>query len=304
MHNLLSDQNTYSVVKKDSSTKLEKTVNDLVKKWHVNGYISKQKFFSLRASDCPLPKAYGFPKIHKPNNPLRIIVSSVGTTLYPLAAFLQNILSDSIPQARGNVDNSFELCKMLMNKSILDSEVLISLDVTFLFTNVPLDLAIEGIVNRWEFISEKTKIPRDEFIFAVQVVLTSTFFTFNYSTYKQTSGVPMGSPLSPVIADIVMQDLESKVFHNLNIEFPFYVRYVDDIALAAPAEAVEKILNKFNGYHNRLRFTIKREKKRSLNFLDTSIKVIDNMISIDWFKKTPSQEGTCPIFHTIQLVKK
>ncbi|XP_039311305.1 uncharacterized protein LOC120359071 [Solenopsis invicta] len=47
----------------------------------------------------------------------------------------------------------------------------------------------------------------------------------------------MGSPLSPVIADIVMQDLESKVLNNINVILPFYVRYVDDIALAAPTEA-------------------------------------------------------------------
>jgi hypothetical protein len=163
--------------------------------------------YSLRGSDCVLPKAYGLPKIHKPNTPLRIIVSSVGTALYPLAAFLQNIISDSIPRAVGHVENSFELCNFLTNKNIKDSETLLSLDVTLLFTNVPLDLAIEGVASRWEFIEKNTNIPKEEFIIAVQFILTSTFFPFNNNIYKQTFGVPMGSPLSSVIADIVMQDL-------------------------------------------------------------------------------------------------
>ncbi|XP_039312984.1 uncharacterized protein LOC120359472 [Solenopsis invicta] len=116
---------------------------------------------------------------------------------------------------------------------------------------------------------------------AVQFVLTSTFFTFNNKIYKQTFGVPMGSPLSPVIADIVMQDLESKVLNNINVILPFYVRYVDDIALAAPTEVVDNILNEFNGYHNRLQFTIERETNRSLNFLDTVIKVDNNTLHSD-----------------------
>ena len=66
---------------------------------------------------------------------------------------------------------------------------------------------------------------------------------------------------------------------------PFYVRYEDDIALAAPAEAIDNIVNEFNGYHNRLQFTVEFEKKRSLNFLDTSIRVVNNTLHTDWFHK-------------------
>lgn len=37
----------------------------------------------------------------------------------------------------------------------------------------------------------------------------------------------MGSPLSPILADIVMQDLEERAISILDLYF--YVRYVDDI---------------------------------------------------------------------------
>jgi len=42
----------------------------------------------------------------------------------------------------------------------------------------------------------------------------------------------MGSPLSPVIADIVMQDLEKRVLETFNFDIPFYFRYVDDLVMA------------------------------------------------------------------------
>ena len=46
--------------------------------------------------------------------------------------------------------------------------------------------------------------------------------------YKQTFGIPMGSPLSPIVSDIVMQDLEIKALQRLSILPSFYVKYVDD----------------------------------------------------------------------------
>jgi len=39
----------------------------------------------------------------------------------------------------------------------------------------------------------------------------------------------MGSPLSPIIADIVMQDLERVVLETFDFDIPIYYRYVDDI---------------------------------------------------------------------------
>jgi len=82
------------------------------------------------------------------------------------------------------------------------------LDVTSLFINVPIDLTLESISRRWELISHNTLIPLHEFKDTVKFVLNSTFFTFNNICYKQIYGTSMGSPFSPVIADLVLQDLE------------------------------------------------------------------------------------------------
>jgi len=76
------------------------------------------------------------------------------------------------------------------------------LDVISLFINIPQNLAIEDISNRWATIEKNTNIPMDEFILVLQLILSSTFFTFNGKKYKQIFGTPMGSPLSPVIVDV------------------------------------------------------------------------------------------------------
>jgi len=44
----------------------------------------------------------------------------------------------------------------------------------------------------------------------------------------------MGSPLSPILADIVMDDLEMNCLKRLDFAVHTYYRYVDDIFIIIP----------------------------------------------------------------------
>ena len=44
----------------------------------------------------------------------------------------------------------------------------------------------------------------------------------------------MGSPISPMLADLVLQDLEEVVFKKLSFKIHSYYRYVDDTFLIIP----------------------------------------------------------------------
>jgi len=239
----------------------------------------------LRSSDSLLPKAYGLPKIHKENAPLRVIISSINTALYPLGKFLNGILSDGITSTKYHARNGFELCDALSGKIIPIGCRLVSFDVTSLFTNIPIELAIDSINNRWECIERHTKLSKSEFLAAIEFVLSSTFFKFNEKIYKQTFGTPMGSPLSPIISDLVMRDLEDKVLNSLSTQPIFYYRYVDDIILSTYEEEIHSILEKFNNYHHRLKFTIESEANHCLNFLDITLHIRNNCIITDWYHK-------------------
>jgi len=117
------------------------------------------------------------------------------------------------------------------------------------------------------------------------LILNFTYFLFNNVTYKQVFGTPMGSPLSPVISDIVLQDLEQKAISLLPIQLPFYFRYVDDILLAAPSKFLDKILNIFNSFHERMQFTLEISNNNSINFLDLSLIIDGQGIIFDCYRK-------------------
>jgi len=87
----LNGVNTYIVVNRNSIKSIERNLNNFLKNWLQKGYISKQQYYKLRSSDSFLSKAYGLPKIHKENIPLRIIVSS--TQLFILLHHIYTKLS-------------------------------------------------------------------------------------------------------------------------------------------------------------------------------------------------------------------
>lgn len=282
---LLMDTNTYNVVKKDPTKNLTSRLRDLLTRWKSSEFISPSTYRSLYCSDGLLPRAYGLPKVHKPGCPFRLIVSSVNSPLYNLASFLHCIMFKSFPTALSHVSNSFELVKRLSDKNINSDFRLISLDVVSLFTNVPIEMAIDSVSVRWDHISLNCNISKSEFIIAVRMILDSTFFIFNGVIYKQNFGTPMGSPLSPIIADIVLQDLEARALASLRFTPPFYVRYVDDIALAAPSHLHGHILQIFNAFHPRLQFTMEIDEENRLNFLDTTMILSGNNLFFDWYCK-------------------
>ncbi|KMQ86230.1 hypothetical protein RF55_14846 [Lasius niger] len=107
MRTLLADNDTYTVVKKDPTRKIN-GFHDILTRWKRLNYINYATYRRLNCSDGVLPRAYGLPKIHKPNCPLRIIVSSVNSPLHSIATFL-HIIHASISKAHSHIDNSLEL---------------------------------------------------------------------------------------------------------------------------------------------------------------------------------------------------
>ena len=77
---------------------------------------------------------------------------------------------------------------------------MISLDATSLYTNVPKTLVIPAIRNRWNDIAPNTLFSLDQFIHALEFVIDSTSFKFDDVYYEQIFGMPMGSPLSPILS--------------------------------------------------------------------------------------------------------
>ena len=77
----------------------------------------------------------------------------------------------------------------------------------------------------------------------------------------------MGSPVSPVIADIFMENLEEKIF--METEAPrLWKRFVDDVLAVTKKNYGNMLLAKLNSAHENISFTMEEEADGTLLFMD------------------------------------
>ena len=84
---------------------------------------------------------------------------------------------------------------------------MISFDVVSLFTKTPVDLALEHteiLLNNDNSLHERTKLSVHEIMSGIRLCVNNAFFSALNKIYKQENGLPMGSNLSPVLANIAM----------------------------------------------------------------------------------------------------
>ena len=107
----------------------------------------------------------------------------------------------------------------------------------------------------------------------------------------------MGSPLSPIAADIVIDDLETKCIGTLPFQLPFYFQYVDDMITAVPANQNNTIKNTFNSKNHKIQFTVEEEYVNTICLLDVLIIREGTNIRINWHQK-PTYSGRVINFYS------
>ncbi|XP_017478561.1 PREDICTED: uncharacterized protein LOC108368252 [Rhagoletis zephyria] len=306
MNSLLGDKNTYRIARNDPTNALQKQNNKLVGELYKNKNINIKEKKQLTCTAATAPRLYGLPKIHKPNLPLRPIASSVSVPCYGLSKFIGKFLGD-LTSEEYNIRNSLRLKERLEKVRICEEDLLVSFDVVSLFTNIPTYLAIKIIMSKFSQIMSRTNIPKNKFLDLLNFCLKdNNYFMYDGKIYTQSFGMPMGNPLSPTIADIIMDDLldntisELKKLHNIDIKF--IVKYVDDIFAIVKRNDVDIILKTLNRYHNKLQFTIEREENFKIPFLDVLIHRKNDEILLDWYSK-PISSGRIINFLSSQPMK-
>ena len=89
-------------------------------------------------------------------------------------------------------------------------------------------------------------------------------FQWREKFYEQTHGAPMGSPLSPVMANLFMEEFEKKALATSTLKPGFWFRYVDDTlsSWAHGLENLHRFLEHINSLHPSIKFTYRNAEGR------------------------------------------
>ena len=222
----------YQLLKKDPTTKIKAKTLKQLKVLKDNEFIDNKSCYYLKPTDSPAPRFYGQPNIHQPGVAIRPIVSYSGSPLYNLSKYIANILKTYVKHKNNNANNSTTFSNYIRNVLIEGDEIMVSFDVTCLYTKIPIiDTLniIKDYVHSDDQFARKTGISQDKFLDLVYLVLTTTWYTFNSQFYQQTDCVEMGSAASSTTAEIYMQTNESTAISTALHHPKVWERFVDDV---------------------------------------------------------------------------
>ena len=155
-----------------------------------------------------------------------------------------------------------------------DGYKFVSFDVESLFTNVPLKRTLQ-VIERKVYLEKlvTTNLKKNTLMKLIRDACTKTAFICNDKFYEQTEGVSMGSSLGPILANIIMCELEDKVIRKLinNGVIKFYTRFVDDTMLLVKPENVELVKQELEKFDRNLKFTYDCFEDEIPHFLDIEL---------------------------------
>ena len=154
----------------------------------------------------------------------------------------------------------------------VEDECIMSCDVSTLFTSIPIDTTINIIKKQLEDdkdLHSRTNMTIKHICCLLEFCLKNTYFNFNGEFYEQKEGAAMGSPISPIVANLFMEDLKIKAIRTSTTPPKIWTRIVDDTFTIIKKENRNSFLQHLNFIHPNIKFTCEEVREDgSMPFLD------------------------------------
>jgi len=230
---MLSDEKVYEVLKKDTTAVYKRKLVSILTRLKEENKMTEKQYKMLYPTTENTPRMYCTSKIHKEGTPVRPIVDYTGSIGYNTSRALPDILAPLMDKTDHHVKNSQEFATEMASVLIDEGDCFVSHDVVSLFTNTPISEALEIIRNQLENdkrLKDTTNLEIDDIMELLEFVMTTTYFTFWGVIYQQRFGTVMGTPVSPIIANLFMEWLEQRAIATapVNCRPRLWKRFMDD----------------------------------------------------------------------------
>ena len=130
------------------------------------------------------------------------------------------------------IKDIFLFADELHEMEINEHNILVSYDLSSLFTNVPVYETMESMAervfqNNWFNEENSINITKSDLIELLRIATKHQLLQFKGNLYQQVDSVAMGSPLGPLMANAFICYIE-KQLETENKTPDVYTRYVDD----------------------------------------------------------------------------
>ena len=105
---------------------------------------------------------------------------------------------------------------------------------------------IRSKLNNEKTLRSRTSLNTDDIISLLYFTLSNNYFVYNNCVYKQIHGCAMGSPVSPIVANLCMEVIEDLVTSTSSVPPRVWKQYVDDSFVIIKKDAVSSFHDTLN----------------------------------------------------------
>ncbi|XP_069599809.1 uncharacterized protein [Ranitomeya imitator] len=258
----LSDAKCYQVLPSDPTDTFKKKLDRLLTSAKHNNILDNKEFKFLTTESPIVPTLYFLPKIHK-----------------------------SIQEPPGSyIQDTSHLIRQLQDLTVPNNTILVTMDVTSLYTCIGHTLGIEAVSF---FLNQQITGDRRHQSFILDLlsfVLSNSYFVFDRTFYKQIIGTAMGARCAPSYANLFMgwwEETQVRPLPDFNSYVLRWFRYIDDLLFLWTGSETDcrdfiTTLNS-NGLNISLTACL---STTSVDFLDLKVMKVGNQIQTKIFRKT------------------
>ena len=114
-------------------------------------------------------------------------------------------------------------------------------------------------LQRDQNLAERSYLSVDNILKLSDSVLNHNYFKYDSDHYKQIFGCAMGSPISPILADLVMEEFEETAISTFPHPPKWWFRYVDDSHSCLRKDQVDQFHKHLNSIDPNIQFTLELE---------------------------------------------
>ena len=245
----------------------------------------------LTQTDPKPGRFYILPKIHKHGNPGRPIVSSNGHPTERISQFVDYYLKPLVHKTASFIKDTTHFLNGKLDQlgPLPSNAILVTLDVSSLYTNIPHNEGIDACRHYLNTRDQSTSTVRTETpCDLIRMILTMNSFEFNNTFYMQTHGTAMGTRMAPSYANLFLAKFETDALTHAPYQPHTWWRFIDDIFMIWTH--TEDELRTFITYLNNIHPTIKFTSSHSA----TSTSFLDVKVSLSQFGKVETDLYTKP----------
>jgi hypothetical protein len=267
----LCDKTFYRKVGRDNTSTISKEINSVIQEYFEAGHLSEDHRKYLTVVEPRTPCFYMLPKIHKPGNPGRPIVSACGGPTSKLSSFIDAHLKLVVPRIPSYLKDTTHFLQKLESLDLPQDFILATIDVSSLYTNIHIDEGIRAVAEALNGTVLKTPLPT--LLRLLSLVLNKNEFEFDGKHYKQVKGCAMGTPCAPNFANIFMEYIETSLLRDAPGPIPYvWWRFIDDVFIiwTHSRQELDKFIEFINSYHASIKFTAEISDVE-VHFLDVTV---------------------------------